>query len=502
MAESRLSETRRSSSGGAAASALSKVTSRFRSSARSVGLSGLDSISGLGVERRPAIILEIGTAYTKCGFAEEGTPRHIVPTSVEINGKPCKVFDLEEQRSKEELREILVHFLYKILYQRLLVNTKDRRILVSESLMGTTKYRSVLADILYRHYFFASVLFAPTSLFALLPCGSESALVVDCGYAECSVIAVYEGTPLIGTLQTVQNASKLIHDTIKAKLQAMNVPEEDLADEKTLEDIKVRACFVKPKGGNLNIPTFTYRFPSGYAVELDSEFRTSVCEVLFEGFDIDDESISGAILDSILRCQIDIRKEIASKILLCGGTCMIPGFRKRIAQELLELVNEKRYSKLKGSMAKRCVLQIELSTSGEKIDSLTLDGDRNRLIDEITSKLPKCHISESEMNESEGEKVDCTVITHGDPNEDELKGALSVGQRTYVISQVKKREESYSTGVKFALFAKDFPSNYMSWLGASMFGALETFSDRSTQREAYLKLGSLPDWCTAATLSD
>jgi hypothetical protein len=37
---------------------------------------------------KAAIVLEIGHAYTKCGFAGEVSPRHIIPTKfVLVNGE-------------------------------------------------------------------------------------------------------------------------------------------------------------------------------------------------------------------------------------------------------------------------------------------------------------------------------------------------------------------------------------------------------------------------------
>jgi actin-related protein 10 len=144
-------------------------------------------VSGLGVEK-PVIVLEIGTAYTKCGFSGEPCPRRILPTTTLINGKTVQVFDHAEQRTEDELREVLVHFLYDIVYMHLMVKTQDRRVVISESIVAPSVFRSILADVLYRHFTFGSVLFAPTPLFALFPLGSETGLVVDCGYSETQIM--------------------------------------------------------------------------------------------------------------------------------------------------------------------------------------------------------------------------------------------------------------------------------------------------------------------------
>jgi actin-related protein len=36
----------------------------------------------LSKDKKIPVVLDIGTAYTKCGFAGESSPRHIIPTEV------------------------------------------------------------------------------------------------------------------------------------------------------------------------------------------------------------------------------------------------------------------------------------------------------------------------------------------------------------------------------------------------------------------------------------
>jgi actin-related protein len=37
-------------------------------------------MSGFAVSEKGIIVIEVGSALTKCGFSKEGVPRHIVPT--------------------------------------------------------------------------------------------------------------------------------------------------------------------------------------------------------------------------------------------------------------------------------------------------------------------------------------------------------------------------------------------------------------------------------------
>jgi len=66
--------------------------------------------------------------------------------------------------------------------------------------------------------------------------------------------------------------------------------------------------------------------------------RERGAEVLFEGGDVDESSMAEVILDSLLKVPVDLRKTLASTILVVGGTPMLPGFIPRLHSELLRAI--------------------------------------------------------------------------------------------------------------------------------------------------------------------
>ncbi|KAH9928381.1 actin-domain-containing protein [Fomitopsis serialis] len=67
--------------------------------------------------------------------------------------------------------------------------------------------------------------------------------------------------------------------------------------------------------------------------------RERGAEVLFEGGDVDESSMAEVILDSLLKVPVDLRKTLASTILVVGGTPMLPGFIPRLQAELVRAIN-------------------------------------------------------------------------------------------------------------------------------------------------------------------
>eukprot|EP00040_Diaphanoeca_grandis_P030535 m.180612 g.180612 ORF g.180612 m.180612 type:complete len:567 (+) comp32028_c0_seq1:235-1935(+) len=463
-------------------------------------LGGLGSV--LGVEK-PAIVIEIGTAYTKCGFSGESVPRYIMPSNVVINGTKVAVFDPEEARTTAELREILLMFLHDIMYKRLLVKTQDRRAVVCEGIAVPSVYRALVADILYRYFMFQSVMFAPNSVLSTLPMFLDSALVVDCGYTEATSIAVFDGVAAINTFAAVSAGGAEIHSQIRTKLKETYTADiVDALSEDVLEDIKVRGCIAGtlPKGEDgetIKLPSLRYPLRGRPTLVLGSDLRTAVIDPIFQGVGVDDMSIPRAILDTLIQCPLDSRKLMAKRILVVGGGCMLPGFKHRLCESLKELVKEKQYAPLVGIATVRTVLEVKLARAGMgEPEQSILTGTCDRLIDEIVTRCGSIQVSTFSTS-VDGGSITFKIVTPDDVAEGLLENTkINIGQHSYAITNVKKEKQDYHTGIGeiFSFVKVDFPENILSWLGGSITGALQTLAERSLSKDNYLLDQTLPDW--------
>jgi actin-related protein 10 len=66
--------------------------------------------------------------------------------------------------------------------------------------------------------------------------------------------------------------------------------------------------------------------------------RERAAEVLFDSGDVDESSVAEVILETLLRVPVDLRRTLASSILVVGGTPMLPGFIPRLQDELVRLL--------------------------------------------------------------------------------------------------------------------------------------------------------------------
>jgi actin-related protein len=348
-----------------------------------------------------------------------------------------RVFDPEERRSTAELTEILIRFLHEIFYERLLVKTTDRRVVLIEPIASPARFRQTIVDLLYRHYLVMSVLQLPAATVATVPLWLNTALVVDCGHTETTVTAVFDGVPAVNSFRAVPAAAAEVHAQVKTMLAGV----WDDASDAALEDIKVRACVAGRLPDGVALPALRYTAKGLPAsIELSSKLRAHACDSLFDGVgDGDASSVPSAILDALRASPVDARKALARNIVLCGGTAMLPGFKHRLAGAIAELAKEPEYRALAGTLSKRCVVTVTLKAAevlGLELGDLR--GNAHRVLDDLLDRLRTggVQVSDASVEVADEKKVVCTFVSP-DADVDEAlirkdKSSILVGRRTCV----------------------------------------------------------------------
>lgn len=115
--------------------------------------------------------------------------------------------------------------------------------------------------------------------------------------------------------------------------------------------VVVRTCFVTPyaraekfRSGDppKPCPDVQYALKGKVEVAIPGTLRETAFEALFP-YDNDHQGLPFIILDAILGCPIDMRKDLAQSIVLVGGTAMTLGLKIRLQQELEALVKSDFY---------------------------------------------------------------------------------------------------------------------------------------------------------------
>uniref|UniRef100_A0A7N8XK00 Actin related protein 10 n=1 Tax=Mastacembelus armatus TaxID=205130 RepID=A0A7N8XK00_9TELE len=317
---------------------------------------------GSGGEKT-AIVIDLGAAYTKCGFAGETGPRFIIPSEIQKPGQQQAIKVVQYNINTEELYVILKEFIHILYFRHLLVNPRDRRVVIIESILCPSHFRETLTKVFFKQFEVPSVLFAPSHLMAIMTLGINSALVMDCGYTETLVLPVSFSEVLTSPLRSSS------HSTDKWTLEYKPLPcgcfKPKMYEYGLVLFPAVRTCFVsdlqrgfKIQEAKFNLdgtaerpappPDVDYPLDGEKILHVKGPIRDSVMEMLFEQ-DNEEKSVASLILDALVKCPIDTRKVLSENLVVIGGTAMLPGFLHRLLAEIRLLVEKPKYSNVLAS---------------------------------------------------------------------------------------------------------------------------------------------------------
>lgn len=335
---------------------------------------------------KPAIVIDIGHAYTKCGFSGEAGPHSIIPSQVthEINrNRPMQIYDyktlidrLSHETSAPDsnalegtcLRELLIEFLYRIYYKILNVNSRERKVVIVESVLTPSFFRKTLGDVLFKNFQAVSVLFIPSHLAALYTLGVNVGLVLDCGYADCQIMPIAESVPMTGQCNFMNLGGRRLHNELEKMLAKHSfvtkngkrvrfleaTPALDLS-EATLEDIKLRCCFVSTLERSREFwteiqsldklaestdfsfkfaPDCDYNLHDNIVLHVPGYIREMGLDILFVDNIDSNQTIPHLLVNTLAQCPIDLKKPLSESVVLMGGTCMLEGFKSRLVSEV------------------------------------------------------------------------------------------------------------------------------------------------------------------------
>lgn len=238
-----------------------------------------------------------------------------------------------------------------LFFKHLLVSPKERKVVIVESILCPTDIREVFAKVLFRHFDVSAILYVPTHLVILSTLAIDTAVVVDLGYKEATVIPVYSGVQVLNAWQAQPLAGDAVHHEIRRQLIETGVSAERLTDD-IVEEIKVRTCFVTTHERALKFrnnkeitptPDVDYPVHGQQSIMIPGKLRETAYEVLFPD-DNDRLGLPYIILNAITACSMDTRKQLIENVVMIGGTAMANGLTARLKKEIVLLLQSDLYS--------------------------------------------------------------------------------------------------------------------------------------------------------------
>jgi len=312
------------------------------------------------------IVIDNGSGTIKAGFAGAELPRLVFPAYV---GKPkhMKVMaggaegDIFCGDKAKDLRGILklnyptkhgittdwkdMQNLWQHVYSELNVVQDQHPVLLTEAPLNPRPNRLKSAEIFFETFNVPALYVQVQAILSLYASGRTTGVVLDSGDGVTNAVPVYEGFILPHAVTRIDVAGRDITEYLQLLLRKAGHNFHTSAELEVVKDIKEKICFVAfniekiDKEDSEDVePEHSYKLPDGNVIQVGAEkFRAP--EVLFNPglIGLEYVGIHQCLVNSISKCDLDIRRSLFSDIVLAGGSTMHDGFGDRLLVEVRKL---------------------------------------------------------------------------------------------------------------------------------------------------------------------